>query len=44
MINNNVNNENINQSNHEDINRIKIIDQENNTNKDNSKRKEKEKK
>jgi hypothetical protein len=35
MINNNVNNENINQSNHEDINRKKIIEQENNINKDN---------
>ena len=34
MINNNVNNENINQSNHEDNNEIKIIEQENNINKE----------
>ena len=33
MINNNENNENINQSNHEDNNEIKIIEQENNINK-----------
>ena len=41
MINNNVNNENINQSNHEENKAIKIDEQENNINKDNSLEKEK---